>query len=240
MSNTNKRPKDPTVITPAGEAVYPKLNKPDTGHDGKAKPAYKIGIRLERSNPAVIALVKAIDEAAEVAIENAKQELAQKPKKEDRAKAEKIERFVPYQIEYVKDAAGNETDDETGFIIFRTKMNASYEDKTTKRVVDLKPDIRDAKKNKLNHETLKLGGGSTVKLAFSYGPFYNAAANVAGVSARLQATQVLKLVEWGGGAGNMFDSEDGFEGDDDVFGNGSSGSSANGDSSDSSGPREDF
>jgi hypothetical protein len=106
------------------------------------------------------------------------------------------------------DSEGN----ETGNLVFNFKLKASGK---TREGVEFTqaPKLYDAKGNPLPAGT-KIGGGSTIKVAFEINKFYTATVG-AGVSLRLKAVQVLDLKTWEGGnaASFGFGVEEGFERD---------------------------
>jgi hypothetical protein len=107
----------------------------------------------------------------------------------------------PYEAEY--DENGN----ETGNLLFKSKMKASG---TTKegRTWQRKPVVVDTKLTPLNKSTL-IGNGSTVIVAVDPSPYYMPSNKQAGVSLRMVGVQVTNLVEYQG-ANSIFDEEDGF------------------------------
>lgn len=96
-----------------------------------------------------------------------------------------------------------EDEDNPGHILIKAKMkhNITTRDGDT---ITKTPVILDAAKNKLQ-PGLRIGGGSEMKLSCLMVPYKGFGG---GVSLRLMAVQVLKLVTFGGDYG--FDEEDGF------------------------------
>lgn len=177
------------MVTPAGVAVYPRLTKPDTKFNPDGE--FKLKLRLAEEDAAkVIAKIDAIHK------ENVAAVLKQTKKKPKDA-------TPPYSEVY--DDEGN----PTGEVEFNFKRKATIrmKDGTT---FEGKVDLVDAKKNPFPKDK-SIYGGSVVKVAAELVPF--ATAIGAGVSLRLKAVQVIKLVEGSGGSGaaNAFDEEDGFE-----------------------------
>jgi hypothetical protein len=89
-------------------------------------------------------------------------------------------------------------------------MKASGTNSKTKEKFTQRPTLFDAKKNPINNGTV-IWGGSKMKVAYQLVPYYVPAIG-AGVSARLKAVQVLKLVEGKDTASShLFKEEEGFE-----------------------------
>lgn len=186
MSNKQK---NVTVITPAGIAVYPWLHQPDTKFNPDGE--YRTKLRLSAEDAAGV-IAKAEEVLAEH-IAKVTKETKKKPKVADRPWTEVI------------DDQGN----ATGELEFSFKRKAKVKLKDGK-VFDAKVDVVDTKKNPLPAGT-SVFGGSTIKVAAEVVPYFTPLLG-AGVSLRLKAVQVLNLVSGsGGGAGNLFDEEDGYE-----------------------------
>ena len=97
--------------------------------------------------------------------------------------------------------------EESGNVFFKFKMKASGVNKKTQEKFTQRPQLLDSKKNPISPNT-SIWGGSIMKIA--YEPFaYFTPMLGAGVSLRLKAVQVIKLVE--GKSNNVFKEEDGFE-----------------------------
>jgi hypothetical protein len=70
------------------------------------------------------------------------------------------------------------------------------------------------------NDGFKVGNGSVVKVAFEPIKYFVASSKTAGVSLRLRAVQIIKLVEFNGGGGDFFEEEEGYEIDDKKDNNG--------------------
>jgi hypothetical protein len=183
------------TTTPKGKASYPWLNKPDTKFDVDG--VFKCNLIVPKKEAA--ALIKMIDEEIKKAVAAVK---AENPKA---AKSIK-EGDKPYAMET------NDEGDETGNVIFKTKQRAKI---TTKKgeVIDKTIPLFDAKGKKIE---ANVGGGSVLKLNIELAHYYVAAQKSAGVSLRLQAAQIIELVEFGSGgtaSSYGFGAEEGYEGD---------------------------
>lgn len=206
-----KRPKVVTHTSPKGVAVFPWLTKPDTKF--KPKGEYRVDLKLSAEDAEeVLALVSAEHEKNLKAV-----------KADPKMKGKKIkEADLPIKPEV--DEEGN----ETGEYLLRVKMNAKFDDKDGKEIT-VSPAFFDAKGKKI--ELTTLWGGSIIRVAYSFVPFYTAIAG-AGVSLRLRGVKVIKLAAGTGGASaeayGFDEEEDGYEAD--SFENGGEGSEGGADS----------
>ena len=205
-------------ITPAGVALYPKLNEPDTKF--KAEGQYSVKLRLSAEDAQE--LIEEIDSLADAAFEEALAEA-----KNEREK-KKIKRADPaYSAE--EDEDGN----ETGNFLFNFKMAASGVSKKTGKEWTRTCPVFDAKRKPIDLKTVQIGGGSVVKVAYVLSPFSTAIG--VGVSLRLEAVQVLELHEWGNKDASAFGfgDEEGFEVEEEntgsVFNEGDDGEEKDGD-----------
>jgi hypothetical protein len=171
----------PTKVSVTGESLYPHLVKPDVRFNELGE--YKVTLKVAKSDAS--AMVKEIDQACEDAL--AKAEKDNKGKKVKSAPK-------PYK-------------EESGFVFFKYKMKASGLNRKTNEKFTQRPMLFDAKKNPLT-PTTSIWGGSTMKIAYQLIPYFTPLLG-AGVSARLKAVQIIKLVE--GKSQNIFKEEDGFE-----------------------------
>lgn len=170
------KPKSETKISPKGIFVYPCLNRPDTKFDEAGIYSVKLKLSAEEAKSLMEEIDKAIDKSVEKT--KASGEVKGKVKRAD----------APY-VE----------DEESGTVVFNFKMKANGKRadgtaftqkpglKCTKRI-NGKPQVVDVPSDKL------IGGGSEGKVAFSVSPFYTKLVG-AGVSLRLKAVQMFKIVE---------------------------------------------
>jgi len=204
------KPRKIKYVSPAGEAVYPYVNKADTADiAGKPqRPAFKTGLRLpEDSEAGTIQGGKAVPETLRQLIDRLVDEAWDEH--DIPPKYKKVaEKAYPYDEEV--DASG----EPTGNLLFKFKQNESIK-MPSGEIVKLKIALFDAKKQKV---TANVGGGSRIKVAFTHRPYgmvsgkqYNV-----GISLDFSAVQVLELVEFGGGNADSFGfgEEDGYEGAD--------------------------
>jgi len=171
-----------TKVSVVGEAVYPHLTKPDVRFNEHGE--YKVTLKIAKQDAS--AMVKEIDQAFE-------DNLA-KVSSEAKGKKVKSSPTKPYKLE------GDN-------VFFKYKMRASGTNKKTNEKFSQRPALFDAKKNPIP-ASQNIWGGSLMKVAYQLVP-YNTPMLGAGVSARLKAVQIIKLVE--GQNQNLFKEEDGFE-----------------------------
>lgn len=188
---SNEKISFPKVTTKAGRAGYMYLSKPDTKF--KEEGEYRAEVVLTAADAAD--LIEKIDAQMEVSLAKAKKENPGK-----RIKSAD----VPYR----------EQDD--GTVKFSFKCPAFVTSKKTNERYDMKPAIFDAGGNRINNADCKAGGGSTIRVSGELRPYFTALVG-AGVSLRLKAVQIIKLVEYGGGGGSAegfgFDTEEGYVAD---------------------------
>lgn len=189
------------INTPKGEAHYPWLTagSPDTKYN--AAGVYKLGLLIDADD--CKQLCEQLDALALEAYNDAV--AAAKPVDKKR-----LVLFSAYQPEC------DDEGEETGRILFNFKMNASFEDKAKGVIVPLAPKVFDAAGKPIPKE-IQVYGGSIVRVNFSPVPFMMASTKQAGVSLRLNAVQVVKLVQSGGAGGDGsafgFEKEEGYHAD---------------------------
>lgn len=179
-----------TQVTPAGKALWPRLNSPDTKFN--AEGVYKTDLVLGDEESAD--LRASIDDLADTAWKDAIE------KETDKKKQSALKRYTyapPYFPEEDDDGA------ETGNFVFRFKTKAKNKDGSKKQLP-----LVDAKKKPVGEI---VGSGSTLKIAFSPSGYQMSSSKTYGTTLYLNAVQVLDLVKPAGGGVSAFDEEDGFE-----------------------------
>ena len=171
----------PTQVSVAGESIYPHLVKPDVRFNELGE--YKVTLKVSKQD--ATNMVKQIDQAIVDSL----------------AKAEKDTKGKK-----VKDAPKPYTE-ESDFVFFKFKMKASGVNRKTQEKFSQRPTLFDAKKNPISADT-SIWGGSIMKVAYQAVPYFTPMLG-AGVSLRLKAVQVIKLVQ-GKSDNNIFKEEDGF------------------------------
>lgn len=197
-----KKKKLPIHRSPRGVLVYPWVNKPDTKFNADGE--FRTKLRLPESDAATKEFIALLDLAHIDAVQQIKEELKAKGKP---VKSLKIA-DKPYKAEL------NDDEEETGNIVISFKQKAKGKNKKTGEEYTRTVKLYDAKGQELKKNVY---GGSEGKVGFHIVPFYTAQVG-AGISLRLLAVQVLKLVEGGGGASFDdcgFEAEDGYEADPD-------------------------
>lgn len=178
----------PRYVTPKGTAIWPKLNEPDTKFDPagvyEVKLAFDEDVDLDDFKTKVQKQIDA--KYAEIV-----------SKLEDEGKGGLAKKVTKRDIdELFKAEEDDATGDETGRILIKAKMKASGVSKKTGKNWSRRPDIIDAKGNKLRNAP-NIGGGSVMKLCVELAPYYVPSDKVVGVSFRLEAAQIIKLVSFG-------------------------------------------
>lgn len=187
-------------VTPVGVAAWPRLNDPDT----KFKPEGEFRVQLilnpERS-PQHAKFLSQLQGTYEEAYKEACAE-QNKPK---------LKR-VPLSIKPETDKEGNETG--TGNVLVKFNMKHTFTSKKTGESFTMRPTLQDSAGKTVSPQKCRVGGGSTVRVAFTFNPFYTAGLG-AGLSLRLVGVQIIKLVEFNDG-GYKFEGvedDDGFVGE---------------------------
>lgn len=211
------------IITPAGTAVWPKLNAPD---EYKGKRTFNTKLVIDPEAPALLGkeegnLVEAAHAMRDKFVEETKAKLreqaAQLRKEKKGAKAKEVEAKIDTieAVDFGKPEIDDETEEETGMLVISAKTNAEYKDKKGK-LRERTLVIFDASGKKLKNPP-EIGSGSTLKLAATMVPYYMPAENTVGVTLYLDAVQIIDLVTFGGqrDAGSFgFGAEDGYRADD--------------------------
>lgn len=164
--------------TPAGEFLYPFLFSPSTKFDPDG--VYKLELVLEDS-AATEQVIETIAAAHEKNLTEVKKNNAKTRKKTK-------EQDLPFYPEV--DDNGN----ETGRYVFKFKTKASGIRKDGSKWSYRLP-VFDAKGEPVNKDC-KPGNGTVGKVCFSINPYYVASIG-AGVSLRLEAVQIIDLIEYG-------------------------------------------
>ena len=170
----------PTKVSVAGEAIYPHLMKPDVRFNEHGE--FKVTLKIAKQDASQ--MVKDTDQAIEDSLAKAEKDSGKKVKSAPK----------PYK-------------EESGYVFFKFKMKASGVNKKTQEKFTQSPQLLDSKKNPLSPNT-SIWGGSIMKVAYQPVPYFTPMLG-AGVSLRLKAVQVIKLIE--GKSDNVFKEEDGFE-----------------------------
>jgi hypothetical protein len=166
------------IVTPVGVSQFCWLNTPDTKFDKENGGHFKTNLILKGSEAQTV--IKSIKEEMKKSLEMAKEKTKGKEPKTAN---------MPFEEEYIEGKP-------TGNIIFKFKAKAKIMMKSGD-VIDIKIPIFDSKGTPMKEQ---VWSGSEMKISADMIPYYTAMAG-AGVSLRLKAVQITKLVEGGAGAG---------------------------------------
>ena len=180
-----KRPKLEKGMSPKGIAHFPYLNVPD---EYKGKKSFKTGLTVaaEFATP----LVEKLTEMTEALRLETVAKLTDETKngKDGKAKAAAKKALADLGVNLpFEDVVDNEGE-PTGDIRFKFGSNADYEDAKTKKIIARKLPLFDS----ANKETkVAIWGGSVIKVAFDFAPYYMPSTNKCGVKLRMTAVQVI-------------------------------------------------
>ena len=179
--------KNPKFTTPMGTFSWPAFTTPDTRFKDGGEWKTKIVLPASEEAEALVAKLEALH-AESVATAC----------KEQKKKSVKIA-----DMPVTRDDAGN--------IIINAKQGASGISKKTQRPWKWVLPLFDAQGNAIKGTRPKVGNGSTGRISFEVQNFYTAMIG-AGITLRLQAAQIVDLVEFGGGNAESygFDKTDGY------------------------------
>jgi len=197
-----KRPQLVKGISPKGTFRYPHLVTPDNGTEEypKKNPEYNVQLIMSKEEGAAFRekLQDSIDAAEELAHEkDAKRKPASRKKNP-------MEFNDPMQPEY-----DDETEEETGNVIFRFKTQASGKTKAGKKW-SKQIAFRDAKTKKFSPDAV--WGGTVGRIAYSINPYFVEGNGMWGITLFIDAVQIIDLVANSGDSGDCgFEEEEGFE-----------------------------
>lgn len=197
----SEKKKYENIVTPAGIAKFPRLNKPETEVNGQTldKPRFKVTLIMDEADEGVAAFKADLDKRHAAAIA-----AAEKKKKADPKRAKKQLVINPPYRDHL-DEDGNPVE---GKFEITAKTSAEKEDGTPKTIRMFDGKGKPAKAN--------IGGGSKLQLNVTPGAYDSNLG--AGLSLYLNAVQILSLEEFSGGNAKSFgfgEHQDGYEGSDD-------------------------
>ena len=181
---TAKRKPLPKYNTPVGVARYPHLNKPDTRFDDDG--VYKCDLIFSASAPGVADLIEYLE-----GIRDAEFDKLDVKKQKTYSKAEVFEMEL--------DDAG----DETGNVIFKTKLNAVGKNNQTGDTWVNTPKLFDSVGNPLG-EDAQIWSGSKLIIAGKVMAYAMGSTKSVGVSLKCDGVQVIELVSGGGQTADSF------------------------------------
>lgn len=204
-------------ITPRGIAVYPRLNKPDSGPKGKESkvPKYSVRVRFAPTGSFIVGktsvsyadfverLEEMRDEFFDATVAALKEKLKGKKLEAALAAMKKVDVFPAFL-----DKEG----EETGEVSVNAKTVSQYKDKKTGEIIKKKPTIFDAK-GVVIKKVPQIGGGSEMKVAASAAAYYVDGTGAVGITYYLDGVQLLKLVEFGARSAESlgFGAEEGYD-----------------------------
>lgn len=167
------------ITTPAGEAFFPRLNKPDFKFNKAGQ--YKTDLLLKTDDTRVqkfIQFIKGLEKEAQA-------EAFQSPKNK---------KFTLNSVLKEHTDKDGETVEGVVKVSFKTTASGVREDGSK---WERKVQLFDAKGLPAS---VNVGSGSTIKVSFTYAPYVNPSAKNYGISLYLEAVQVIDLVEFNGAA----------------------------------------
>jgi hypothetical protein len=172
----------PTITTPKGIAIFPKLNEPDKKFNPEG--VYSVTLRLpDAEAKTLIATLTKIHDAA----------LAEEAKKLGKKNLKAGAKPWKTATDWDKD---NETRVEVpGFVDFSFKLKAKVTTKSGKSW-EQRPALFDARLQPLPTDADPVGGGSTIRVNFEVYPWYTASLGF-GISLRPRGVQVIDLKTYG-------------------------------------------
>jgi hypothetical protein len=199
MSQKKQRVKP--ILTPKGRFRFPALNKPDE-YKGELK--YKSDLVVGPDDPGVREFIERLEAIRDAEVEKVKQELidAGKP-----GLAKKVTTRDVFAME--TDKAG----EETGNILFHTKMKAEVKDKKTGQLKQLKPSLFDAKGRPITNPP-EIWGGTVGRFGVVPRGSKRPADGAIGVTLYLDAVFIIDLKTGGSRDASYYGftpEEDGYE-----------------------------
>jgi len=186
----------PRVTTPAGTAIWPKLNEPDRKFQPEG--VYEVTLRLPEGEAEVL-----IEKFMEVYSESYRTICSKEGKKALKKAA------LPWKQAEDWDKETETKVEKPGFTDFKFKMKAKVTPRNGKSW-EQRPALFDAKLNPLPVDADPIGGGSIIKVSTEVYAWYSASLGF-GLTLRPKAVQVIDLKTYTADAGSHgFESEDGF------------------------------
>ena len=164
-------------VTPPGTARWPKLWEADQFN--------KIGLNFVLDAATAAPVIEAIDAAYDAHMEDMKMQMAKKKKPFS---------SIEWNAKPYRNDVDPDTGEENGDVVFRFLQDKTRE--KDGKILEFSIAVFDAKGTPIKADTVKVGSGTTCRVAFVIFPYV--AGNKCGVSLRPQAVQILNLVEWSG------------------------------------------
>lgn len=225
----DQKPERVYLTSPRGVYQWPRLNAPDTKF--KEEGEYSVSLILKADAPETKKFIETLTPHYEAALEAGREEF-KKLKVETRKKLKNITENALFTEVFDK-----ETEEPTGEIKFRFTMTASGVSKKTGKAWKRKPKVFDAKGNYMPKPP-EIWSGTEGRVNFELRPYFVPGTGACGLSLRLEAVKILKLVSEGGAADaskyGFDEEEDGYEYEADAMT-----SDESGDASDDDGEGDD-
>ncbi len=188
--------KYPQITTPRGVFIYPHLTEPDTKFvkpDGEYHTKFALDAGSEEAETFIAGLQEVLDGYIDENPDELKPAVIKKAARAD---------FFEEELD--------EEGEETGRIIFKFKLKAKVKTKT--KEWDQAPRLFDSQAQPIAGD-VNIWTGSEGKASLELFPYFMQSSKTFGVSMRIKAAQVLKLVEGGGASADSY----GFGSEDDGY-----------------------
>lgn len=162
--------------TPKGLALFPQIVTPDTKFNPEGD--YHIDILIDPEKAGKMAME----------LENIRDNFMEENEDVQKAKAKSKKPLLLADVY-------EETDE--GLYKFKFKQKAKIKTKDGK-VIEVKIPVFDSFAKPVNTKNLNMGNKSEIKVCFEAVPYFMPATRTVGLSLRLNAVQLIKLVEYGG------------------------------------------
>lgn len=182
------------IVTPKGEAIWPKLDEPDTKFNAAGEYSVKLKLSGEDAEELKAQVDKFVDEVEQATQAQLDDEISSAPGPK-KAKLKKVKEELTTNYPYDMDV--DDDGMETGDVIFKFKMVASGENKRTGKAWERKPALFDSK-GKPFPEGVAIWNGSTLRVSGVMTPYFVPAMKFCGGSLKLNAVKVIDLVSGGG------------------------------------------
>jgi len=208
----NKRKPLEKITTPKGTFIFPCIDKPDQKYG-------KFGVRITAEASFAEPLIERLTKAAEAKMEAVREELTEKLKAASGPSKKKVQEAIDKLTLGnlpVREAYDEGADEPNG--TYEVNFGAPATQKNFKTGVESPRVIKvfDSKGGEVS-PVPTIWGGTEGRVSGFISPYYNPATHSVGVSLRLLAVQVIKLVSGGGGSASSHGfgvEEGGFTGDD--------------------------
>ena len=183
------------IVSPAGKAIYPRVNQPDTGFD--ANGTFHTKLEMDIDNPVTVKFIAQIDKWHEESLAEMLAELKEKHPKMGAAALKKKLKDGDKPYTFVED---EETGEETNLVRVNFKMKHRVPNRKKEgEFYVFTPVFVDSSGTVIKGQKPLVYGGSELKIRFS--PIlWNSEKLGASVQLRMDAVQIIELVE--GGAEN--------------------------------------